>query len=144
MAKASNPIMDKVQDIGNQIGQAATNAIKEVKSATENVTNRASEMVSDATARAEQASAYMKNAGSYVKDQAEYASMALGEQLAAAGDASNYVAENLKFAGNYLETEGLEGMTADIVTLIKRNPLTSVVVGVCVGFCLGRTIHMRH
>lgn len=56
----------------------------------------------------------------------------------ALGSAASTVAEGLETGGRYLEREGLEGMGADLVKLIRRNPVPAVLIGIGFGFLLAR------
>lgn len=54
------------------------------------------------------------------------------------GAASNRVADSLEYGGKYLKEQGVSGMTDDVAVLVKNNPITSLLVGVGVGFLLAR------
>ncbi len=137
MAETSNPMMNRIQDFGNQIGQATVNAVEGMKSVADNVGTKANEFLADSTKRAEEA-------GAYISQRAGEATTAVGEQLKSAGDASAQVGEKLRATGDYIEQEGLEGIAADIVAVIKKNPLASILAGICLGFCMGRAVSRHH
>jgi len=54
------------------------------------------------------------------------------------GHASQALADTLKDSGHYLEEAKLSGMTDDFTKLIQQNPLPAVLIGMGVGFVLGR------
>lgn len=56
------------------------------------------------------------------------------------GHAAQSVADTIKEGGKYLEHEGLSGMTKDVADLIRRNPLPAVVLGVGLGYLIGRML----
>jgi len=56
------------------------------------------------------------------------------------GQASRSVADSLECGGKYLAKEGLSGMADDVGEVIKRNPLPAVLVGIGLGFLIGRTL----
>jgi hypothetical protein len=56
------------------------------------------------------------------------------------GDASQAVANTIKESGRYLEEAGLSGIADDVTALIKRNPVPAVLVGLGIGFLLGRAL----
>jgi len=56
------------------------------------------------------------------------------------GRASQSVAASLEQGGQYLAQEGLGGLVEDLGSIIKRNPLPAVLVGIGVGFLIGRTM----
>ena len=60
------------------------------------------------------------------------------------GAASNKLADSLDYSGMYLKDQGLSGMTDDIAKLIRSNPITSLMVGVGVGFFLARATACRN
>jgi hypothetical protein len=56
------------------------------------------------------------------------------------GRASSAVADTLESSGRYIQEEGLGGMMDDLSGVIRRNPIPAVLVGIGVGFLLGRTL----
>jgi hypothetical protein len=56
------------------------------------------------------------------------------------GSASHFVADKLDSAGQYVEDRNLSGMMDDVTGLIKRNPIPAVLIGLGIGFLLGRTL----
>jgi len=56
------------------------------------------------------------------------------------GQASKSVADGLECGGKYLAQEGLSGLADDVGSAIKRNPLPAVLVGLGLGFLIGRTL----
>jgi hypothetical protein len=56
------------------------------------------------------------------------------------GQASSCVAKSLEEGGKYLAQEGLSGLADDVGAVIKRNPLPAVLVGIGLGFLIGRTL----
>jgi hypothetical protein len=43
-------------------------------------------------------------------------------------------------AGKYLEDKNLHGMVDDMTGLIKRNPIPAVLIGLGIGFLVGRAL----
>jgi hypothetical protein len=90
-----------------------------------------------------------------VKEQAEAATGAVGtgmRNLAESvrqnaphegmiGQAAERVAQTIERSGNYLEQEGIEGLLKDVGTLVRRNPLPALLVGVGLGFLIGQLCH---
>jgi ElaB/YqjD/DUF883 family membrane-anchored ribosome-binding protein len=56
------------------------------------------------------------------------------------GAASKAVAQGLDSAGKYVEEKSLSGMTEDIGSLIKNHPIPAVLIGVGIGYLLGRAL----
>ena len=136
MVEPTNSLKNRMQDLGNQATQAAAMAYENVKSVAENMTQRAQGFVADASKRVDEA-------GTYVNQRAEGATIAVGEQLKSAGDASASLAESLRSTGAYLQEEGFVGLQADLANVIKRNPIPAVVAGIGLGFMLARTLYHR-
>ncbi len=56
------------------------------------------------------------------------------------GSASQAVAGTLKEGGKYLEEGKMSGMIDDAANLIRRNPVPAVLIGIGLGFLLGRLV----
>jgi ElaB/YqjD/DUF883 family membrane-anchored ribosome-binding protein len=56
------------------------------------------------------------------------------------GSAKEYVADTLDQTGQYIQDKNLSGMMDDVTGLIKRNPIPAVLIGLGVGFLLGRAM----
>jgi len=56
------------------------------------------------------------------------------------GQASEAVASTLEKSGRYLEDKNLSGMADDMTEMIRRNPIPAVLIGVGLGFLIGRTL----
>jgi hypothetical protein len=56
------------------------------------------------------------------------------------GSATRAVADTMENAGKYLEDKNLHGMVDDMSGLIKRNPIPAVLLGLGIGFLLGRAL----
>lgn len=55
------------------------------------------------------------------------------------GSAASSFAGALETGGRYIREEGFSGMAEDLTNIIRRNPLTSVMVGIALGFLLARS-----
>jgi len=56
------------------------------------------------------------------------------------GGATRAVADTLDSTGRYIEERNLSGMGEDLTNVIKRNPIPAVLIGLGVGFLLGRVL----
>jgi len=56
------------------------------------------------------------------------------------GHASQAMAETLKDGGHYLEEAKLSGIADDVSKLIQRNPLPAILIGIGIGFLVGRAL----
>jgi ElaB/YqjD/DUF883 family membrane-anchored ribosome-binding protein len=93
-----------------------------------------------------------KDAASSVSRQADRATHAVGSGMeslghtlrekmphnGAVGAATASVADRLESGGRYIEKEGLQGMADDVTNLIRRNPFPAILVGVALGYFIGR------
>jgi hypothetical protein len=59
------------------------------------------------------------------------------------GQVAAGVASTLEQTGNYLEKEGLSGASGDLMQLVRKHPLESLLVSVGVGFLLAQTCSLR-
>jgi ElaB/YqjD/DUF883 family membrane-anchored ribosome-binding protein len=59
------------------------------------------------------------------------------------GSASHSVADTLDQTGRYIEDRQLSGMMEDLTGLVRRNPIPAVLIGLGVGFLLGRALRSR-
>jgi uncharacterized protein YjbJ (UPF0337 family) len=57
----------------------------------------------------------------------------------AVGTAATTVAEKLDVAGSYLQKKSLEHIGGDLSGLIRRHPVPSLLIGLGIGYLLGRT-----
>lgn len=56
------------------------------------------------------------------------------------GGASQAVARSVKDSGEYIHDAKLSGMVEDLATLVKRNPIPSVLMAVYLGWFIGRRV----
>ena len=150
MADAMTTMKNKAQDVGNSIGQTASRAAEGVKNVAGNMADAAKSAAADLSKEGQ-------HAASYLGQRAEDATSAVGSQLKYAGDtirqhaphdgafgqASSAVANTLEQTGDYLQREGLEGIAADLSSLVKKNPIPSLFIGIGLGFLLARATSTR-
>jgi len=56
------------------------------------------------------------------------------------GTAAGSVADTLENSGRYIEQEGFSGMAEDLVGVVRRYPIASMLICAGLGFCLGRLL----
>ena len=56
------------------------------------------------------------------------------------GKASEGLAEGLESVGGYMADKNLSGMMGDVTNLIKRNPIPALLVGLGIGYILGKSL----
>lgn len=150
MADATTMAKNKAQEAANTFAQGATGAADNVKRAAGYVAEQANEAASNA-------SKGIANAGSYLDQKAEDAACAIGGGLKAAGDAvrqnipqegrlgqaSSAVAQRLTETGDYLEREGFEGIVKDVSSVIRKNPIPALLIGIGLGVLVARATASR-
>jgi hypothetical protein len=161
MSNATTPRQnegDKMKQAGAHAGQAASQASQAAQDAAQGVGQKAQELASAAGQKAQDlahaAGQKVQDAAHAVEHRAEDATASLGSSLKTAADkvrqstpqegmlgrASEAVASTLERGGSYLEEKNLTGMADDITGMIKRYPIGAVMIGVGLGFLLGRTL----
>jgi len=107
--------------------------------------NKAQDVASTVTDKA-------KQAASALSQKAEDATHAVGSGLRSMagtlrdkgpsegvmGGASSSIASGLESSARYLQDEGLKGIAEDVTSLIRRNPMPAMLVGVGLGYFLAR------
>jgi hypothetical protein len=135
--------VDKGRDAASHAGEAVSHAAQavtqkagEVASA---VGNKASEVASTVGHKAEDATAAvgsgMQTLADKVRDNTPHEGML--------GTASRGVADAIDNAGKYVEDKNLSGMMDDVTGLIKRNPVPALLLGLGIGFLIGRALSSR-
>jgi hypothetical protein len=131
-------------------------AQKEAFQTAQSTFDDAKSMASDAANKAKDtASSFAQKAGdaaSFVGKKADEASSAVGSGMKSLagtirdnapdkgplGSASSAAANTLESGGRYLEEHGLSGIAGDIATMIKRNPIPAILVGIGLGYLVAR------
>ena len=57
-----------------------------------------------------------------------------------AEDAVSAVGDTVESGGRYLQERDLSGMMEDFTGLVRRYPIPALLVGVALGFCMGRVL----
>jgi len=109
---------DKAKDLAGQAGEAISSAASTVGHKAE-----------DATAAVGHG---IQNLAGQVRDSGPASGML--------GTATRGVADGLESAGKYVEDKNLSGMMDDVTGLIKRNPIPALLLGLGIGFLVGRAL----
>ena len=138
MSDKAHAMQSNIESAASQAGdkakQAASTAVDKAQEMLSSATQKASEMASTAGRRAEEATAAL---GERVQSMAGTL-RERGPQEGMLGSATGAVADRLDSAGRYIQEEGLVGMAEDVTELIRRNPIPAMLVGVGIGFLLGK------
>jgi hypothetical protein len=109
---------DKAKDLAHQAGEAVSGAAHAVGQRAEDATAAVGHGIHDL--------------GEKVRDSGPHAGML--------GTATRTVADTLEGTGKYIEDKNLSGMMEDVTGLIKRNPIPAVLLGLGIGFLIGRAL----
>jgi hypothetical protein len=140
---AGSDLKQKAQDAGSAVADKAqdfaSTAASKVQDAASNVAHRAGEMASNVGQKADDAASSM---GSGMKSLAG----TIREHAPASGpfhQAGSSVADTLEGGGRYLQEHGFSGIGQDLTTMIRRNPLPALFVGIGIGFLLAQATRSR-
>jgi len=130
----------KVQDAAHTAGQKAQDLVQTAGQKAQDLAHTAGQKAQDlahtAGHKAEDATASfgktLETAADKVRGNAPREGMF--------GQASEAVASTLEKSGRYLEEKNLTGMADDMTEMIRRNPIPAVLIGVGLGFLIGRTL----
>jgi ElaB/YqjD/DUF883 family membrane-anchored ribosome-binding protein len=106
-------------DAGRQESSSAASVVEKAKDMGTQALEKAKDMGSDAL---EKAKGYAAN---------------VSEQASRIG---NKVEQTYETSRDYVTHRGLSGMGDDVTDLIRKNPLPAILVGVGIGFLLGRAL----
>jgi len=129
---AAGAVGQKAQDLASTVGQKAQDLVS-------NVGHKAQDLASTVGHKAEDATAAVGGGMHTVADKVREYSPHEGML----GSASKAVADTIDSAGKYVEDKNLSGMMEDVTGLIRRNPIPALLLGLGVGFLIGRALSSR-
>jgi ElaB/YqjD/DUF883 family membrane-anchored ribosome-binding protein len=127
---------ESLSSAASAVGQAVSNKASDAASA---VSHKASEVAHTVGQKAEDATASVGHGLQTAADKVRENTPDGG----VLGAASNRVADVMDRAGHYVEDKNLSGMMDDMTNLIKRNPIPALLLGLGVGFLIGRVLSSR-
>jgi ElaB/YqjD/DUF883 family membrane-anchored ribosome-binding protein len=144
---AGQAAQDFVQAAGQKVQETAQSAGQKAQDLAHTASQKAQDLAHTAGQKAQDLA---HTAG----HKAEDATSSFGKSLETAADkvrqntpnegvlgrASEAVASTLEQSGRYIEQKNLTGIADDMTEMIKRNPIPAVLIGVGLGFLLGRTL----
>jgi ElaB/YqjD/DUF883 family membrane-anchored ribosome-binding protein len=129
---AASAVGQKAQDLASSVAHKAQDAAS-------SVAHKAQDLASNVGQKAEDATSAVGQGMHGVADKVrEY-----GPSEGMLGSASRAVADTVDSAGRYLEDKNLSGMMDDVTGLIRRNPIPALLLGLGVGFLIGRALSSR-
>jgi len=124
------------KDEGMKAKEQAGQAVDKVKDAASHAGEAVSSAASAVGQKAEDAvgavGGGIQNLAGQVRDS--------GPREGMLGTATRAVADGLEGTGKYIEDKNLSGMMDDMTGLIKRNPVPAVLLGLGIGFLIGRAL----
>src|SRR5262249_5517479 len=126
-------------NLGQKAQEAGSDAVNRVKDLASNVSQKASDTASLVGKKADDTAAAM---GSGMKSLSETI-RERGPSSGFGSSATSAVADTLESGGRYLEEHGVCGIGKDLTTLIRRNPIPAILIGVGAGFLLARATTRR-
>lgn len=132
--------LDKAKDAGHKAADAAGDLAHAAGQKASDLAGAATQKAGDlAKTAGQKADSIVSAAGEKARDAAD-AVRQHGPREGMLGSATRTVADTIEEGGRYLEKEGLSGMMGDVTDLIKRNPVPALLVGIGIGYLLGRAL----
>jgi len=128
----ASDVASKAREVGHDVAQKARDVSGDLADAGRSALSAAGKTADSAVGTAGQS---MQSLAGTVR---EY-----GGNSGVMGQATETVAHSLERGGQYLQNEGLSGMTNDLTDMIKRNPIPALLFGVGIGFVLARLTSNR-
>lgn len=133
-------VADKAKDTAHNVADKAKDAAHTVADATRDAASQAGQAVSSAASTVgKKAEEWTAAAGHRVEGLADTVRHQ-GPGSGMLGKANEAVADGLEKAGEYMSDKNLSGMMGDMSNLIKRNPIPALLVGLGIGYLLGKAL----
>jgi F0F1-type ATP synthase assembly protein I len=133
-ADLKNKARDAASNVAGQVRETAANVADKARDVASNVAGQARDMASNLGERASEATG---NLGSGMQSLAGTIRERMPQE-GMMGQAASSVAGALESSGRYLQEEGLGGIGRDVSTIIRRNPIPAVLIGVGIGYLIAR------
>jgi len=131
---------NKAQDALSHAGQAVSSAASAVGQKAQDALSQAGSTISSTASnlghRADDAAGAAGRSAQQLADTVR----SQGPREGYLGSATQSVASGIEQAGKYLEDKHLSGMADDVGSMIKAHPIPAVLIGLGVGFLLGRAL----
>jgi len=132
--------MDKAKDVAGQAMDKAKDVAGQAMDKARDAASSVSEMVGHAASTAgKKADDFTSSAGHSIRQFGDTIREHAPKE-GVLGQAGSTVANTTKQVGRYLEEEGLSGMMEDVTSLVKRNPIPAILVGIGLGVLIGRVM----
>jgi len=149
---------DKAHDTVDRVNDKAHSAVDSVSDKTQQFASDAKDTAQHVASKAQdlgaQAVDKAQDLGAQAVDRADAATTTIGGKMSDAAqtirdnaptsgpvaNAAVSAADTLEQAGNYLQTQDLSDIRADLEGIIRRHPVESLLVGLGVGYLLARSM----
>jgi len=119
--------------------QAGAGLVEKARETGTNVAEKAKDAGSSVIEKAKETASTVAQTGqemaSNVGRKAEDATKGLGSGMESLG-------QSLESGGRYLQDSGLQGIGDDLTALVRNNPIPAILIGVGIGFLMGRAFKM--
>lgn len=139
MSKLVETVTDTAKELGNKASEQIGKSIENARSAAGDALNQAKELGGATLQAAEQKACEMTGTVSEGLKATARTIRQSGPQEGQMGVANSAIAQTFSNSANYLDNKGFEGILSDLGTVIGKNPVAAVIVGVGLGFLLGQT-----
>ncbi len=126
VGQAAGDLKEKAQEAASNLGQKAQDVASNVRDKAQNFASSASGKAEDALSNVGEK---MSSFAGTLRERAPREGMI--------GQAAGAVADQLETGGRYLSQHDFSDMADDVSSLIRQNPIPSLLVGFGVGFMLG-------
>lgn len=138
--EAAHNVADKAKDAASSVAEKARDTAHNVADAARDAASHAGQAISSAAGNVgKTAENWTSTAGHKVESLADTVRQQ-GPNSGVLGRASEGLADGLESVGGYMSDKNLSGMMGDVTDLIKRNPIPALLVGLGVGYLLGKSL----
>lgn len=133
-AQTKDDIRERAQDVVEKGKQGMQQAVDKGREMAHTAAEKAKEM---GTAVRDRADSGVSSVGSSIRSAADTIREHSPEG-GMLGSAASQFSNTLENTGRYLEEKGVSGAAEDLTTLIRRNPVPAVLIGIGLGILLGQ------
>ncbi|NGZ94546.1 MAG: hypothetical protein CV089_00170 [Nitrospira sp. WS110] len=126
---------DSLEKTGEQLGRKAEDAVQRAGEKARQVSDDIGDM---AQRGGDKARHLAERVGDEIAGASDRIQDKLRETGKGVGEAVNTVSEKVRASAQYLEDSSVEDVVDDVTVLVKRYPIHAVLLGMGIGFLLGR------
>jgi len=138
--EAAQNVADKAKDAASSVAEKARDTAHNVADAARDAATNAGHAIRDtASTVGRKAEDWTATAGHKVESLGDTVRHQ-GPNSGVLGKATEGLAEGLESVGGYMSDKNLSGMMGDVTNLIKRNPIPALLLGLGIGYILGKSL----